>query len=77
MSGNPPSILIINVSRIGDTLLATPAIRAVAKAFPGAAITFMGHPKRCEVVRHLPFISTVRGITKNWAWALGHWGRRF
>lgn len=75
MSGNPPSFLIINVSRIGDTLLATAAIRAVAKAYPGAAITFMGHPKRCEVVRHLPFVSSVQGITKNWAWALGRWGR--
>jgi heptosyltransferase-3 len=76
LSGKPPSFLIINVSRIGDTLLATPAIRAVAKAYPGAEITFMGHPKRCEVVRHLPFVSTVRGITKNWAWALGRWGGR-
>mgnify|MGYP001614900682 CR=1 FL=1 len=73
MSGNPSSILIINVTRIGDTLLVTPAIRAVAKAFPGAAITFAGHPKRCEVVRHLPFVSTVKPITKNWARLRGHW----
>lgn len=70
---DPLSILIINVSRIGDTLLTTPAIRAVASAHPGADITFMGHPKRCEVVRHLPFVTHVRGITKNWAWALGRW----
>ena len=70
------SILIINVSRIGDTLLATPAIRAVAKAYPEAAITFMGHPKRCEVVRHLPFVSTVLPITKNRAWLMGRWGAR-
>jgi len=76
LSGKQPSFLIINVSRIGDTLLVTPAIRAVARAFPGAAITFAGHPKRCEVVRHLPFISSVRGITKNWAWLLGHWRRQ-
>ena len=76
MAAKPPSFLIINVSRIGDTLLVTPAIRAVAKAFPGAAITFVGHPKRCEVVRHLPFVSAVKGFTKNWAWLLGHWPRR-
>ena len=75
MAGNPPSFLIINVSRIGDTLLVTSAIRAVAKTFPGAAITFVGHPNRCEVVRHLPFVSAVKGITKNWAWLLGHWRR--
>jgi heptosyltransferase-3 len=72
LAGSPPSFLIINVSRIGDTLLVTPAIRAVARAFPGAAITFLGHPNRCEVVRHLPFVSTVKGITKNWTWLLGH-----
>jgi len=76
LAGKPPSFLIINVSRIGDTLLVTPAIRAVAKAFPGADITFVGHPKRCEVVRHLPFVSTVRGLTKNWAWLLGHWPKQ-
>ena len=73
MASKPPSFLIINVSRIGDTLLVTPAIRAVARAFPGTDITFIGHPKRCEVVRHLPFVSTVKGMTKNWAWLLGHW----
>ena len=72
MAVKPPSFLIINVSRIGDTLLVTPAIRAVAKAFPGAAITFMGHPQRCEVVRHLPFVAAVKAITKNRAWLLGH-----
>jgi heptosyltransferase-3 len=75
LSAKPPSFLVINVSRIGDTLLVTPAIRAVARAHPGAAITFIGHPKRCEVLRHLPFVSAVRGMTKNRAWLLGHWGR--
>ena len=76
MADKPPSFLIINVSRIGDTLLVTPAIRAVARAFPGAAITFVGHPNRCEVVRHLPFVAAVKGMTKNWARLLGHWRRR-
>ncbi|MFA7242554.1 MAG: glycosyltransferase family 9 protein [Sulfuricellaceae bacterium] len=74
MSAKPHHFLIINVSRIGDTLLTTPAIRAVAKAYPGADITFMGHPKRCRVVRHLPFVSAVWGITKTLVWALGRWG---
>ncbi|MBE0613565.1 MAG: glycosyltransferase family 9 protein [Burkholderiales bacterium] len=77
MAAKPPSFLIINVSRIGDTLLVTPAIRAVARAFPGAAITFLGHPKRCEVVRHLPYVSTVREITKNRAWLYGWLGPRY
>jgi len=58
-------ILVINVSRIGDTLLVTPAVRALAKAFPAARITFLGHPKRMEVVEHLPFLACVGAITKH------------
>lgn len=62
----PPSrILVINVSRIGDTLLATPAIRALATAWPAARIDVLGHPKRVEVLEHLPFISRIGAITKN------------
>ncbi|OGA35626.1 MAG: hypothetical protein A3F75_00160 [Betaproteobacteria bacterium RIFCSPLOWO2_12_FULL_64_23] len=60
----PASILFIAVSRIGDTLFATPAIRAVAAAYPGARITVLGHPKRAEVFEHLPFVYRVGSITK-------------
>jgi heptosyltransferase-3 len=59
------SILIIQVSRIGDTLLSTPTIRAIASAFPQAKITFLGHPKRVEILRNLPFIHHVGAITKH------------
>ena len=57
-------ILIINVTRIGDTLLNTPAIRAVAKFFPNAAITCLGHAKRVEVLQNIPYIATVGDIDK-------------
>ena len=70
----PREILFINVSRIGDTLLATPAIRAIAAAWPGAAITVLGHPKRVEVLRHLPFAHRVGAITKQRARWLGRLG---
>jgi len=63
-----PSFLVVNVSRIGDTLLATPAIRAIARAYPGARITTLCHPKRADVVRHLPFVAQVGTITKRRAW---------
>jgi heptosyltransferase-3 len=62
-----PSFLFINVSRIGDTLLATPAIRAVAAAHPDAMITVLAHPKRADVIRELPFVSKVGTITKRTA----------
>ena len=71
----PASILFIVVSRIGDTLFATPAIRAVAAAYPGARITVLGHPKRAEVFEHLPFVYRVGSITKGRAtwrgWLVG------
>jgi heptosyltransferase III len=60
----PRSILVINVSRIGDTLLATPALRALARAWPGAQITVLGHPKRVEVLEHLPWIAAAKSISK-------------
>src|SRR5438093_1314903 len=38
MSAGSPSFLFINVARIGDTLLATPAMRAITSASPGFRI---------------------------------------
>ena len=60
----PTSILVINVSRIGDTLLATPAVRALARAWPKAKITFLAHPKRAEIIEHLPGLAHSGAITK-------------
>ena len=59
------SIVVINVARIGDTLLVTPALRALAARWPGAAITFLGHPKRVEVMHHLPFLAATGPISKH------------
>lgn len=78
MTAAAPSFLFINVARIGDTLLATPAMRAVAAAHPGCSITALGHPKRVEVLEGLPFLERVGGITKNtapWRGRIG--GRRY
>ena len=64
-------ILIIQVSRIGDTLLSTPTIRAIATHFPEAAITVLGHPKRVDILKNIPFIQQVGEISKNSAFWLG------
>lgn len=61
------SVLVINVSRIGDTLLATPALRAIAQACPGAELTCLAHPKRAEILEHLPFVARVGRIDKRTA----------
>ncbi len=73
---NATRVLIINVTRIGDTLLATPAIRAIAAYFPNAQITVLGHPQRAEVLENLPYVDKVGRITKKSAWLRG-WKDRF
>ncbi len=70
----PKTILVINVSRIGDTLLATPAIRALAEHWPDAELTVLAHPGRQELLLNLPFIDHVGDIEKNRARWLGHFG---
>lgn len=64
-------ILAIQVSRIGDTLLSTPTLRAIADFYPAARLTVLGHPRRVEILRHLAFIHHVGGISKNVAWLKG------
>ena len=66
-AGDAKRVLIINVTRIGDTLLATPAIRAIARFFPNATLTVLGHPKRVEVLENIACIHRVGGIDKRGA----------
>lgn len=73
----PRRVLVVHVSRIGDTLLATPALRAIAQAWPEAEITVLGHPKRVEVLAHLPFLARVGAISKRSAPWRGRLGRAY
>ncbi|MFA5123981.1 glycosyltransferase family 9 protein [Zavarzinia sp.] len=74
----PADILYINVSRIGDTLLVTPAVRAVAAHWPAARIHLLAHPKRVEVLRFLPFVHRTGAIDKQRARFMGRLaGRRY
>lgn len=67
----PRTILVINVTRIGDTLAATPAIHALHERWPEAEIIVLGSPKRISVLENLSFISRVGTITKKTAPFLG------
>jgi len=67
----PRDILYINVSRIGDTLVVTPAVRAVASRWPQARIHLLAHPKREEVLRFLPFVHGTGAISKQRARFMG------
>lgn len=64
------------VARIGDTLLVTPALRALRAA--AAKLTVLVHPEREVVLRHLDFVDELRGISKRSAWWRDRWsGRRY
>lgn len=71
---DPGRILVINVTRIGDTLLTTPVLRALSQKWPQAEITFAGHAKRIEILQHLPYIHRLRSIGKRRAAWLGRAG---
>lgn len=58
-------ILAICVARIGDTLLVTPALRALRAAVPRGSLTVLAHPKRRALLEHLPFIDHLAGIEKH------------
>jgi heptosyltransferase-3 len=64
-------VLAIIVARIGDTLLVTPALRALKAELPSGRLSIMAHPKRLEVLQNLPFIDDINGITKTSAHAKG------
>lgn len=64
MNTDPRKILFIVVTRIGDTLFTTPAIKAVGDAYPKAKIAVYAHPKRRHVFINLPFIHQLSSITK-------------
>ena len=70
-------ILIIIVSRIGDTLLTTPAIKSIANYYGDAEITVLAHPKRYTILQHLPFVHNVGFISKNTAIWKGRFGKKY
>ena len=57
-------ILVIVVSRIGDTLLTTPAIKSIANHYPNSKITILAHPKRLEVLSNLDFVHSYGKVDK-------------
>lgn len=56
-------ILVIIVARIGDTLLVTPALRALKQAASEGHLTCLAHPQRLDVLVELPWIDELRSIT--------------
>lgn len=62
-------VCAVIVSRIGDTLLVTPALRALRAGC--AHLTVLAHPQRLDVLRNLDFIDHLAPVTKISAWIRG------
>jgi heptosyltransferase-3 len=73
---DPQRVLVINVTRIGDTLAATPAIQALHKHWPRARITALGKPRNVELLDNLPGIERVATISKRSALIRGWLGAK-
>lgn len=85
----PKKVLFIQISALGDTILAIPAIRAIRHAFPNAEFTILASATNlnylaaCPYIdRHIPFrkpgytlISSLRREGFDWVIDLEHWPR--
>lgn len=60
-------ILVINVTRIGDTLAASPVLDQLHRRWPCATITVMGAARRVEVLENLPGVARVESLSKRTA----------
>lgn len=54
-----PRILIVRAGAIGDTLMATPLVRAVRRTFPECHLVFLCSATAFDVVRHNPHIDQI------------------
>ncbi|MFH1562975.1 MAG: glycosyltransferase family 9 protein [Nitrospirota bacterium] len=63
---NSERILLIQLRRIGDVLMTTPAVRALKKRFPEAKITFLTESPSDEIFRHNPYIDEVLLHNRKW-----------
>ncbi len=54
-----PRVLIVRAGAIGDTLMATPLVRAVRRTFPKCHLVFLCSASAHDVVRHNPHLNQV------------------
>ncbi len=62
----PKRILVIPYQHMGDTLIATPAIRALRQSFPKAYIVVLASPSGAAVLRGNPDIDEIRVFSSPW-----------
>lgn len=70
------NVLVIHVARIGDTLLVTPAVRALKTAAPQGNLACLLHPARRMLFENLPWVDALGAITPKTAWLRGRFGEK-
>ena len=85
----PKKVVFIQLSALGDTILAIPTIRAIRNAFPNAEFTMLASPTNLNYLKHCPYIdkripfrtpeprmlAQLRQEGFDWAIDLEHWPR--
>lgn len=68
------NILVIRIRAFGDTLLTTPTLRGLKKAFPNARLSILMEPGMASIVKGLPYIDEVVPFDRQVMKKLGKWG---
>ncbi len=56
---HPDRLLFIRYDRVGDMVLCTGVLRALARAYPGMLLDVLTTPGNADVLSHLPFVDEV------------------
>ena len=59
------NLLLIQLRRIGDVMMTTPAVRALRKAFPEASISFLTESPSDQVYKNNPHLDQLLLYPKN------------
>jgi heptosyltransferase-2 len=64
-AGGFREIAVLRLSSLGDVVLTLPVVHALARAFPGARITYWVKEEYADVVRHDPAVGHVRRLERD------------
>jgi heptosyltransferase-3 len=73
----PRQVLFLRYEKIGDLLLATSAIRAIAESSPHTVVDVLSSPESAPMLRGNPFVRHVHVFDRNKPWRWPRLWRRF